>query len=301
MRITQNMSATNSIYNIMQGRAKLDKLQELSSSGANVNRPSDDPIASRLLLDVNTKLKAANQYKSNIAKAETFMAITSTALQGMADTMALAKKVVANYTPGTTDTTFQANTISQLRALKQQMVDMGNTQLGDQYVFGGAVNDTPPFNGAAPHYPSGDETALDIEVGSNTTEQMNIPGGQLLKADTAVSQPYGTVDILKTFDDLIAAVTTNTTAAITPAANSLEEGAKQITNAQTDLASRMKRLESLSAMHANNINTLETIVGNTQNVDYAKLAVQISQQKIAFEASLSSTAQISKMSLLDFM
>ena len=288
----------------MQGRAKLDKLQELTSSGANVNRPSDDPIASRLLLDVTNKLKAANQYKSNIAKAETFMSISSTALQGMADTMALAKKVVANYTPGTSDTTFQANTIAQLRALKQQMVDMGNTQLGDQYVFAGADNATPPFsNNIPPALPvyAGDETAIDIEVGSNTTEQMNIPGGQLLKADTAASQPYGTVDILKTFDDLIAAVTANTTTALTPAANSLEDGAKQITNAQTGLASRMKRLESLSTMHANNINTLETIIGNAQNVDYAKLAVQTSQQKIAFEASLSSTAQISKLSLLDYM
>ena len=279
----------------MQGRAKLDKLQELTSSGANVNRPSDDPIASRLLLDIGDKLKAANQYKSNIAKAETFMSISSTALQGMADTMALAKKVVANYTPGTSDTTVQANTISQLEALKQQMVDMGNTQLGDQYVFAGTDNATPPFsNNTPPALPvyAGDATVIDIEVGNNTTEQMNIPGEQLLKAP---------VDILKAFDDLIAAVTANTNAAFTPAANSLEDGAKQITNAQTGLASRMKRLESLSSMHANNINTLENIVGNTQNVDYAKLAVQISQQKIAFEASLSSTAQLSKMSLLDFM
>lgn len=298
------MSAANSIYNIMQGRAKLDKLQELTSSGNNVNRPSDDPIASRLLLDIGDKLKAAKQYTSNITKANTFMSISSTALQGMADTMALAKKVVANYSPGTTDTTFQANTISQLQALKQQMIDMGNTQLGDQYVFGGAVNATPPFsNNIPPALPvyAGDETVINIEVGSNTTEQMNIPGGQLLKADTAASQPYGAVDILKTFDDLIAAVTTNTTAALTPAANSLEAGARQITNAQTGLAARIKRLDSLSTMHANNINTLETIVGNTQNVDYAKLAVQTSQQKIAFEASLSSTAQLSKLSLLDYM
>lgn len=300
MRITQNMSATNSIYNIMQGRAKLDKLQELTSSGNNVNRPSDDPIASRLLLDIGDKLKSAKQYTSNITKANTFMAISSTALKGMADTMKLAKQLVASYTLGTTDTTAQASTVSQLKALKQQMIDMGNTQLGDQYVFGGAKNSIQPFsNNTPPVLPvyAGDNSAINIEVGSNTTEQMNIPGGQLLMPSSPAA------NILQTFDDLIAAVNDNgtTPGLFTTAANALETGAHQITNAQTGLASRMKRLESLSAMHSNNINTLETIVGNTQNVDYAKLAVQISQQKIAFEASLSATANISKMSLLDYM
>lgn len=303
MRVTQNMSANNSIYNIMQGRAKLDKLQELSASGYNINRPSDDPIGSRLLLDVSDKLNAAKQYTSNISKANTFMSITSTALQGMADTMTAAKKLVANYTPGTTDTTVQANTIAQLKALKQQMIDMGNTQLGDQYVFGGA-NSTAPFSNntppATPVY-SGDETTINIEVGSNTVEQMNIPGNQILTADSATSQPYGSTNILQTFDDLIAAVQTNTEAALKPAANALEDGAKQITNAQSGLAARMIRLESLSTMHANNISTLETIVDNTQNVDYTKLAVQLSQQKIAFEASLAATSDISKLSLLDYM
>ncbi len=288
----------------MQGRAKLDRLQELSASGANVNRPSDDPIASRLLLDVGNKLKAATQYTSNISKANTFMSVTSAALQGMADTMTLAKRLVASYPPGTTDTTAQASAISQLKALKQQMIDMGNTQSGDQYIFGGAKNLSPPFsNNTPPALPvyAGDETETRVEIASNTTELMNIPGNQLLMADSAVSQPYGTVNILKTFDDMMAAIQTNTTEAITAAANSLEDGAKQITNAQSGLAARIQRLDSLSTMHTNNINTLETIVGNTQNVDYAKLAVQISQQEIAFNASLSSTAKLSSLSLLDYL
>jgi flagellar hook-associated protein 3 FlgL len=54
-------------------------------------------------------------------------------------------------------------------------------------------------------------------------------------------------------------------------------------------------------MNENTRNTLETIYGNTQNVDYAKLAVQLNQQKIAFEASLSATAKLSQRSLLDYL
>jgi flagellar hook-associated protein 3 FlgL len=303
MRITQNMTAHSSIYNLQQGRAKLDKLQELTALGANINRPSDDPIGSSLILSITDQIKAGDQYASNITKTTTFLQVTSTALQGMADTMGLAKKLISNITSGSTDPNERANVVSQLITLKQQMVDMGNTQLGNQYVFGGA-NGQKPFNSAtvAPPYYAGDETALNVEIGQSSTQQTNILGNQVLAAGTeAVSQPYGTTDILDTFDKLIAAVGANNVAGIQAGANSLEDGADQITKAQGDAASRLMRLDSASTMNTNNRNTMETIVNNTQSVDYAKLAVELTQQQTAFQASLSATAKVTQMSLLDYL
>lgn len=300
MRVTANMSADSSLYNIQQGRKKLDRLQELTASGNYINKPSDDPIGSRLLLDVGDKLREGTQYLSNIKKSQIWQQFTNTALTGMADTMRVAKKQVASIVSGSDDPVERQNVVSQLQALKQQMIDMGNMQLGDQYLFGGAKNTTPPFSATAPYY-SGDESGINIEIGPATTQQMNMLGNQLLTADTAASQPYGTTNVIKAFDDLIAGITANDVAAISAAATALESGAKQITNAQTDVASRILRLDSSTKLNENTRNTLETIYGNTQNVDYAKLAVQLNQQKIAFEASLSATASLSKLSLLDYM
>jgi len=300
MRVTANMSADSSLYNIQQGRKKLDRLQELTASGSYINKPSDDPIGSRLLLDVGDKLRAGAQYLSNIKKSQIWQQFTNTALTGMADTMRVAKKQVASIVSGSDDPVERQNVVSQLQALKQQMIDMGNMQLGDQYLFGGAKNTTPPFSATAPYY-SGDESGINIEIGPATTQQMNMLGNQVLTADTAASQPYGTTNVIKAFDDLIAGITANDVAAISAAATALESGAKQITNAQTDVASRILRLDSSTKLNENTRNTLETIYGNTQNVDYAKLAVQLNQQKIAFEASLSATASLSKLSLLDYM
>ena len=300
MRVTANMSAESSLYNIQQGRKKLDRLQEFTASGNYINKPSDDPIGSRLLLDVGDKLRAGAQYLSNIKKSQIWQQFTNTALTSMADTMRVAKKQVASIASGSDDPVERQNVVSQLQALKQQMIDMGNMQLGDQYLFGGAKNTTPPFSATVPYY-SGDESGINIEIGPATTQQMNIVGNQLLTADTAASQPYGTTNVIKAFDDLIAGITANDVAAISAAATALESGSKQITNAQTDVASRILRLDSSTKLNENTRNTLETIYGNAQNVDYAKLAVQLNQQKIAFEASLSATASLSQLSLLDYM
>ncbi|MDD2539422.1 MAG: flagellar hook-associated protein FlgL [Desulfuromonadaceae bacterium] len=300
MRITANITSDNSLYNIQQGRAKLDKINELISTGSNVNRPSDDPINTRLLLDIGDKVSAGDQYLSNIQKASTWQQITNTALTGMSDTMQLAKTLVATITNGSSDAAARQNAVSQLTALKQQMVDMGNTQNGDQYIFGGANNTTPPFNNNSPYY-TGDESALKVEIGTSTTQQINIPGNQLLTSDGAVTQPYGATNIFKAFDDLITAVNANDVPGIQAGAQALEAGANQINNAVSDVAARVTRLDSMAKLNQNTKNTLLDVYGNTQNVDYAKMAVELTQQQTAFNASLSATAKISQMSLLDYL
>lgn len=300
MRVTQNMSADTSLYNIQQGRAKLDRLQELTSSGTAVNRPSDDPINTRLLLDIVDKVKSTDQYSSNITKSEIWQKFTNTALTGMSDTLQQARTLAGTISDGISDASFINGVVSQLQALKQQMIDMGNTQMGDQYIFGGADNSMPPFSGTAPYY-AGDESSINIEIGNNASPMaINIPGNQVLTASTS-SQIYGSVDILKTFDDLISAVQVNDVTGIRASSLDLESGAKLLFNAITDVGSRLTRLDSFTRMNENTRNTLMTVYSNTQTVDYAKLGVELSQQQIAFEASLSATAKLSKLSLLDYM
>ncbi len=313
MRITQNMTASNSLYNLQQGRAKLDNLQELAATGNNINRPSDDPINSRLLLDIGDQLKAGSQYASNITKATTFLQVTSTALQGMSDTMQQANQLVATITSGSSDPTERQSVVAQLQALKQTIVDMGNTQSGDQYVFGGANSSTAPFTAtpSSPPTPAsyfhGDETALNVEIGQSSKQQMNIPGNQVLTGSSTsvpANPPYGTTNILDTFDKLITAVQNNdvtSAVGIQAEAQNLQDGANQITNAQSDVASRMIRLNNATTMNTNTANTLQTIAGNIQNVDYTKLAVELTQQQTAFQASLSATAKVTQMSLLDYL
>ena len=314
MRVTQNMSADTSIYHIQQGRAKLDRLQELTASGTTVNRPSDDPINTRLLLDIVDKVKATDQYSSNITKSDIWQQFTSTALTGMSDTLQQAQELAGTISDGVSDPALRNSVVTQLQALKQQMIDMGNMQTGDQYVFGGANNDTPPFTNSPVQLPppapqnaafafySGDESNINVEIGNNAAPMtMNIPGNQILTADTATSQSYGTTNILQAFDDMIYAVQANDVTGIRASSQAFGDGAKQIFNAITDVGSRMTRLDSFTKMNENTRNTLMTVYSNTQNVDYAKLGVELSQQQIAFEASLSATAKLSQLSLLDYM
>jgi flagellar hook-associated protein 3 FlgL len=312
MRVTANMSAENSLYNIQQGRARLDKLQEAVSSGQNINRPSDDPISSRLLLEIGDKLKTIDQYSSNIDKSTSWLKYTSTALDGMSLIINQAKKVAGTINTGSSDPSIRQSAHDQLVDLKKQLVDMANTQYGDQYIFAGSNNTTPPFTYVTPPTPpalpnnpyNGDGTQLSIEIGKNTSQALNVTGDRLLKG-TGTNPSYGSIDILATFDNLIAAVGDNLTPsnipAITLGSVDLENGAKQLNIATSDILSRMTRLDNMGKLNDNNKSTLLSISTSVQEVDYAKLGVQLNQQKTAFDASLSATAKLSQLSLLDYL
>jgi len=303
MRVTANMSAASSIYNLQLGRARLDKLQESISSGQNVNRPSDNPISGRVLLEIGDKVKQIDQYSSNVSKATSWLKFTSTAMEGMSDIVNLAKKVVGTINSGSSDPSLRQSAHDQLVDLKKQLVDMANTQFGDQYIFAGANNTTPPFNYTDNTY-GGDDTQLNIEIAQNSIMPLNVTGDRLL-AGLGSNPNYGLINIFETFDALITAVgdsvTPSNVADISTAAVDLQDGAKQLNIATSDVLSRTTRLDNMAKLNENNKNTFLSIYSSIQEVDYVKLGVEQSNEKIAFEASLSSTAKLTTLSLLDYL
>jgi flagellar hook-associated protein 3 FlgL len=290
----------NSLYNIQRSRSQLDSIQEKIASGRNYNRPSDDPVSARLLVGFGDRLRTTEQYQSNINKANVWLKMTDTALTGLANTMYEIKRLTATITSGTDDLTFRQNTVTQLTNLRQQLADIGNTQLEDRYIFAGTATDTKPYdrNVQVPPVAAtylGNDTTSSIEIDTNSIESLNIPGDQVLGSDT------NGVNILYELDRLIAAIEANDVPAIRAQANQMESGAQQLQRAQVINATRISRLDTTSKMLANTKNTLETVIGNIQTADYAKLAVEMTQQQTAFEATLSSTARISQVSLLDYL
>jgi flagellar hook-associated protein 3 FlgL len=296
MRITPGMTSDNALYNLQKGRTLLNRLQEQIASGSLINRPSDDPITTRQLLDMDSKLDKGDQYLSNITKGNLSLSMTDTALQGMSDIIAQVKKTVGTITNGSSDQTVRDNAASQLTELKKQLVDLGNTQLGDQYLFAGFKNSTPPFSKADNSY-SGTSDEASVEIDQNSPAAVTIAGDALLKG----TGTYGGVDMLDTLDNIITAINSNNSADIQSNAAKLDLSSNQIDNARSDVSGRMTRLKSAQTMITSNQNTLKGIVSDTMGVDYIKAATQLNQQQTAFEAALSATAKISQLSLLDYL
>lgn len=295
MRVTPGMTAENAIYNLQQGRSAVDALQEQIASGSYINRPSDDPLSARQLLDLKEQIAAGDQYSSNITKAELLLNVTNTALTGMSDLMQQVKKIAGDMVSGTLDATTISGAVTNLTQLKGQLVDLGNTRIGDQFVFAGFKN-SAPFDTTTGAF-SGTNDLLKMEIAPGSTVATNVSGGALLRGN----DPSSPVDILGSIDALITAISNKDTAGIATGIQNVKDGGDQIVQAMTDVAGRLVRLDNMQSLIENNQNTLKTIYGDMQNVDYAKAGVQLSQQTTAYNAALSTTAKLTQLSLLDYM
>ncbi|WP_243688128.1 flagellar hook-associated protein FlgL [Geotalea toluenoxydans] len=219
MRVTPGMTADNALYNLQQGRSKLDQLQEQIASGSVINRPSDDPISTRQILAMQNGVTEGDQYLSNIEKGNIWLGITNTALTGMSSIMAQVKTIASNMISTSTDANMIANATTNLTQLKNQLIDLGNTQIGNQYVFGGFDNSTAPFDASGVF--SGTDDPMKVDIARNSSVAMNITGGDLLRGGTpAVGAGSGATagtrpaDIVDSIDKLIAAITSSSAADI---------------------------------------------------------------------------------------
>jgi flagellar hook-associated protein 3 FlgL len=305
MRVTPGMTADNAVYNLQQGRSALDALQEQVSSGSIVNKPSDDPLTTRQLLDLQNQISAGDQYTSNITKGTLLLNVTNTALGGMADIMTQVKKTAASMLNGSNDPVAITSATSNLTQLKAQLIDLGNTQIGNQYVFAGFKN-SQPFDAAGNF--TGTNDALNVAITQGSQVATNVSGGTLLRGGTppaavgsGATAGGSPVDILGSIDALISAISSNNTTAIGDGIKNMQTAGSQINSSISDVAGRLVRMTNVQTMITNNQNTLKGIYGDKQNVDYAKVGVELSQQTTAFNASLSATAKLSQLSLLDYL
>ncbi len=198
MRITQNTTANNTIYNLQQAAAKISQLSDLTASGQNVNTPSDDPIAAKLLVDIGDKLKLNSQYDSNMSKATTWLNYTSTVVTGISDIINQANKVAGTINSGSSDPTLRQSVHDQLVDLKSQIVDMANTQYGDQYIFGGANNTIPAFISKQGDLASGSNTVSNADVtglkAGMKVSGIGIPAGATIGTVDGTSNSFTLVD-----------------------------------------------------------------------------------------------------------
>ena len=309
MRITDNMIANNSIYNLQQFQTNINQLTLLTTSQQNINQPSDNPGATNTLLNINDSLNAITQYQTNITNATTSLNVANNALTGITSSIEQAQELVDSISNGTIDASTQQSDVRQLQALKQQIVDYGNTQSGNTYVFGG-TSSTQPFSTANNTY-NGNDNPSKIEVTKNTYQNVNISGDSLLTG-TGSNPSYGSTNILSTIDNLVTtlqnAPTDPTTAQQTATATAIQRGAtalaaglSQVQNATYDVTSRLQNLTAMSTMNTNNQTTLQNTVSNIQNVNLDTVGTELSQEQTAYQAALSATAQISKMSLLNYL
>jgi len=166
MRIADSTMTYNFLSSLNKSEQRQNDIQTQLSDGKAIHTPSDDPVKTVRSLRNTTDLSMNTQYTQNIQDAQSWMTSTDGAMSSLSSVMIKANELVTSADD--TKTPDEMRTIgTQVDQLINQMVDIGNTKVGDRYIFGGQDDSTEPFTETTVKDPNSDKTQQVVVYNGN--------------------------------------------------------------------------------------------------------------------------------------
>lgn len=137
MRITTRMMANRSVYAINNSYEKMNKYQTQLETQKKINRPSDDPVVAMKGVKNRTELSGIEQYMRNNTEANAWIDATDTAYDEAKSLIQRMRELANNLANGTNNEQDRQAAAEELKQLKEQMIDIANTQIEGKYIFNG--------------------------------------------------------------------------------------------------------------------------------------------------------------------
>ncbi len=118
-------------------------LEAKISTGKNINAPSDDPIIFARTVEYDSQLSLGTQFNDNLQRLKTLVGIYDSSLTNIDSNLEQLYGMANTY--GTADPGLRQSYVEGLQNIIEQLVTVGNTRLGNSYIFGSQQADTPPF------------------------------------------------------------------------------------------------------------------------------------------------------------
>jgi flagellar hook-associated protein 3 FlgL len=287
MRITNLMIQRNLMSGLRSRMAAIAKASSQATTGHRVNTVSDDPVDASQIMRMQAQVNDLSQYRRNGTYATTRLSVEDAAISSLRDAISSAKALAMGTTSANPSDPTRLAALAQAQTYKEQIVALGNSRVGNQYLFGGDASTTPPFQ------PDGTFT------GNANAQQIEISAGVVVPVGHS-GQPLFT-DALAAVDNLISQLQSGTPAQIAAGVDQLEAAYQTALQTQADVGSRMQDVKSTGARIAAESSALLDRRDALMNVDPAGAIVTMQQEQGALERAYAVVGRVLQATLTDYL
>jgi flagellar hook-associated protein 3 FlgL len=283
MRVSDNAKFANITKNVQKAQADFVSAQQKAGSGLRVAKPSDDPVAAAQARREASR-KALGEAGVVAADAATDNLMSSDqALDDVYQGLTRARELALGGASDTMSKENRSDLAQEMRKIRDQMVSLGNTKVGDKYVFAGYRDQTPPFD------PSG------AFVGDGGTKEVQPVPGMRVAASISGASVFGSGtgnDTFSTLDSLIGALENNDPEAIRGQLDNLQVNQDRVSKARSVVGSLIDSVELGRNVADQQQARATTQIASLTEADGVQSALQLLQAKSALEAALTVAQQI---------
>jgi flagellar hook-associated protein 3 FlgL len=194
IRISDNYLSQVLVGDLNRSLGRLLELQRQAGTMQRVNDFADDPRAVGAIQRYKTLLASNDQYLRNVTRSRSVVDGTDSALQDISGLLAEVRELSLRESSAVATPESRQTAVIQVDNLVNRMLDLLNTSVEGNYIFGGTRTDSPPFvrNGDTVIY-QGNQDHMITDTGPHSQQVLNIPGSEFIGAMS--STLAGTADL----------------------------------------------------------------------------------------------------------
>lgn len=303
-RVTQGSITSQLLRNINKNLNQSAGLQEQLSTGMKINRPSDDPVGITYSLRYRSDLSINERYQANVDSATSYLDFNDTMLSQVGDVMKRVKELAIQGSNGTNPDVALNNIADEMRQLKEQVVDIANSQFKGKYVFNGQFTDKITYDPSVdPKEVVTDMGNIEYMISTGIQLDVNLKGSDVFGyPPTGIAAPKNEDDnLFHVIDEMITALENGDHAAVADQLAPLESRMDKVLTQQAEIGARVNRL-SLMEERLKDLNlNLVTLKSKTEDADMEELIIKSKVNESVYQASLSVGAKVIQPTLVDFL
>lgn len=303
MRISNSMILRQSQSRLQSGLQGIDKLREDISSGVRIRRISDDPTAGSEVVRVGSSLRAIERFRQNSQQGTTRSTAEENALDNLTNTLARAAELAVGQASATGSAQTRLIAKAEVDQLISIAVDLGNTRIGDEYLFGGTRAGEQPF--ALPGTPTTpfsrlvDASSAPVDPSGSTP--IEVGDGKFVTPNHNGTEVFLTTDALESLRALSQALGSNNVGGITTALGRINSATS---NVQTLIGTQGARANELDIARTN-LNalqeTLKSFRSDLRDTEVDQALAELLGKQTLYQAAMGVTSKILSLSLANYI
>ncbi|MEK4734127.1 flagellar hook-associated protein FlgL [Paenibacillus sp. FSL L8-0641] len=305
MRVTNNMLSSQLLLNLNRNSERMNNTQNQMATGRKLNKPSDDPVGITYSLRYRSELSSNEQYQRNVDSAVSWLDFNDTVMDQAGQIMQRVRELTVQASTGTNPQSALDSINKEIGQLKEQMIDVVNSQLNGKYIFNGQTYDKKPYdlplNADNTHDTSGaasiatDTGNVNFIVGENVALPINVTGNEVVGISTDAD------NLFTIFNQLSAALATGDIKASGDQLANIDSRVEKMLKVRSEMGAKSNRVELMQSRLSDLKVNLTDLQSKTEDADYAELLMNSKIQENIYNASLSAGAKIISASLVDFL
>lgn len=293
MRVTKSILYDTFINDILRRQESLLRTSRKLATGKEINDPSDDPVKADRILSSKSMLTSLEQYTRNAESSFSYLGMAEDALSSAKNVISRLQELTVTMATGTVDAGARTNAAVEAQNLYDQLLDLANTQLNDDYIFSGYKSDTIAFDSVGVY--GGDTNKYSVQVSPNSTVTIGLNGGEIFGG------VGGGIDIFAGIESLITALNADDTTNIQAAVSTLDLSFSQISNFVSDIGGKVGRIQAINSNLEKLAHRTRVTISGLEDADLAKIISELQIGQVALEAALSSAGKVFNVNIFNYI